>query len=115
MPHRVSCVSHAAVAAVTFETCCVRMTDAVTILGTRSLAPNSASAPCAGRTVRDDAGPLHPVRRLHVTHSTVPGSGPSLLVGRSRERSLLGAQLSAALAGQGGLVILSGEAGIGKT
>ncbi|RIK45664.1 MAG: hypothetical protein DCC58_05800, partial [Chloroflexi bacterium] len=42
-------------------------------------------------------------------------SGPPLLVGRSREQSLLRAQLSAALAGQGGLVILSGEAGIGKT
>lgn len=45
----------------------------------------------------------------------MPGSGPPLLVGRSRERSLLRAQLSAALTGRGGLVILSGEAGIGKT
>lgn len=44
-----------------------------------------------------------------------PGNGPPLLVGRSRERNLLRAQLSAALAGRGGLVILSGEAGIGKT
>ena len=43
----------------------------------------------------------------------LPGNGPPLLVGRSRERSLLHAQLSEALAGQGGLVILSGEAGIG--
>ena len=50
-----------------------------------------------------------------MTRSTAPSSGPPLLVGRSRERSLLRAQLSAALAGQGGLVILSGEAGIGKT
>ena len=50
-----------------------------------------------------------------MTRSTTPSSGPPLLVGRSRERSLLRAQLSAALAGQGGLVILSGEAGIGKT
>ena len=50
-----------------------------------------------------------------MTYSTVPGSGPPLLVGRSRERSLLRTQLSAALAGQGGLVILGGEAGIGKT
>jgi DNA-binding CsgD family transcriptional regulator len=50
-----------------------------------------------------------------VTRFTGPGSRPPLLVGRSRERSLLRAQLSASLAGQGGLVILSGEAGIGKT
>ena len=38
-----------------------------------------------------------------------------VLVGRSRERSLVQAQFSAALHGQGGLVILSGESGIGKT
>ncbi|MGA7671215.1 MAG: AAA family ATPase [Nitrolancea sp.] len=36
-------------------------------------------------------------------------------VGRERERNITRAQLSAALAGQGGLVVLSGEAGIGKT
>src|SRR5688572_32519268 len=58
---------------------------------------------------------LHPSGRCHVTRPTAPSSGPPLLVGRSREQSLLRAQLSAALAGQGGLVILSGEAGIGKT
>ena len=50
-----------------------------------------------------------------MTRSTTPGSRPPLLVGRSRERSLLHAQLGAALSGQGGLVTLSGEAGIGKT
>jgi hypothetical protein len=43
------------------------------------------------------------------------GSRPPLLVGRSRERDLTRPQLGAALAGQDGLVILSGEAGIGKT
>src|SRR5262245_13695168 len=43
------------------------------------------------------------------------GSRPPLLVGRSRERDLPRPQLGAALAGRGGLVILSGEAGIGKT
>src|SRR5262249_47020377 len=45
-----------------------------------------------------------------VMRPTTPGGGPPLLVGRSRERSLLRAQLGAALAGRGGLVILSGEA-----
>lgn len=44
-----------------------------------------------------------------------PGGEPPLLIGRARERELTRAQLGAALAGQGGLVILSGEAGIGKT
>ena len=43
------------------------------------------------------------------------GSGPQLLVGRSRERNLTRSLLSSALSGQGALVILSGEAGIGKT
>ena len=43
------------------------------------------------------------------------GSGQSPLVGRAREQALTHAQLDAALTGQGGLVILSGEAGIGKT
>ena len=63
----------------------------------------------------DCADSLHPVRRLHVTRSSAPGGRPPLLVGRSRERGLLHAQLGAALSGRGGLVILSGEAGIGKT
>lgn len=50
-----------------------------------------------------------------MTGVPVPGSRPPLLVGRSRERNLLHTQLTASLAGQGCLVILSGEAGIGKT
>src|SRR5436305_12596931 len=37
------------------------------------------------------------------------------LVGRARERALLGKQLADALEGRGRLVLLGGEAGIGKT
>ncbi|HEX7103236.1 MAG TPA: AAA family ATPase [Nitrolancea sp.] len=40
---------------------------------------------------------------------------PEILVGRSHERGLVQRQLSAAQRGSGGLVILSGEAGVGKT
>ncbi len=40
---------------------------------------------------------------------------PPLLVGRERERSITRAQLSAALSGHGGIIILGGGAGIGKT
>jgi DNA-binding CsgD family transcriptional regulator/tetratricopeptide (TPR) repeat protein len=40
---------------------------------------------------------------------------PEILVGRSHERILIQKQLSAAQHGHGGLVILSGEAGVGKT
>lgn len=45
----------------------------------------------------------------------LPGSEPSVLVGRERERIVLRQQLKAAFAGQGSLVLIGGEAGIGKT
>lgn len=38
-----------------------------------------------------------------------------MLVGRDRERSLIGGVLAAARVGQGGALVLTGEAGIGKT
>ena len=49
-----------------------------------------------------------------------PWSGPTadhppLLVGRAREQAWLSHHLAAALAGQGSLVLIGGEAGIGKT
>src|SRR3712207_5596162 len=38
-----------------------------------------------------------------------------LLVGRASERSILRDQLALAMGGRGGLILLGGEAGIGKT
>ena len=47
--------------------------------------------------------------------SIPPGSLWSALVGRDRERALLRERLAVALGGQGSLVLIGGEAGIGKT
>src|SRR5213595_2241724 len=44
-----------------------------------------------------------------------PAPSPSALVGRDRELATLREQLSGARAGQGSLVLIGGEAGIGKT
>lgn len=49
-----------------------------------------------------------------MTAPSLPGNLP-LLVGRARELSLLRTHLSAARGGTGGLVLIGGEAGIGKT
>jgi len=46
-------------------------------------------------------------------HASMPA--PSPLVGRDREFDILRRQLDAALAGHGSIVLISGEAGIGKT
>src|SRR6476660_2217546 len=45
----------------------------------------------------------------------LPGSAPPDLVGREREFGVLRQHLDAALAGHGSLVLIGGEAGIGKT
>src|SRR4051794_38644877 len=45
----------------------------------------------------------------------LPGSMPPPLVGREREEAMLRGHLTAALNGHGSLVLIGGEAGIGKT
>jgi predicted ATPase len=47
--------------------------------------------------------------------SSLPGSPPALLVGRERELALLRQHLDSTLARHGSLVLIGGEAGIGKT
>src|SRR5436305_158101 len=49
------------------------------------------------------------------TSPTPAGTYLPHLVGRDRELALLRDHLAAALAGEGGLVLIGGEAGIGKT
>lgn len=48
-------------------------------------------------------------------HGRDPGAAPLLLVGREREWTALHDHVAAARAGQGSLILISGEAGIGKT
>src|SRR4051794_28646661 len=52
--------------------------------------------------------------RRAMTIASYPGNPPAL-VGRERELALLREYLSAALDGRGSLVLIGGEAGIGKT
>jgi predicted ATPase len=57
----------------------------------------------------------HPVRGLGLNAPLFEPSGQVPLVGREQERSMLLQRLDAALDGHGGLVLVEGESGVGKT
>src|SRR5207244_7288342 len=62
----------------------------------------------------------HPVLRAFALSASggrmrAHAPSPSALVGRDRELATLRERLAAALAGTGGLTLIGGEAGIGKT
>ncbi len=50
-----------------------------------------------------------------MTHASMPLRQPPLLVGRDRELALLRMRLTEMLKGSGRLILVGGEAGIGKT
>ena len=57
----------------------------------------------------------HPIRGMGLAAPLFEPAGQVPFVGREQERSLLLQRLDAALDGHGGLVLLEGEAGVGKT
>lgn len=107
-------------------------------MGGRSRADDGTSSPGGAASLKDDArngcisgirrgkiaacytDPEHhradllPTGRRIVTIPPLPDS-PPLLVGRERELGILRAHLAATRDGRGSLVLIGGEAGIGKT
>ena len=78
------------------------------------------AAPCGTLTLDGPSSPapLYAVQGLLRRHAGVAGRGPravSPFVGRERELALLHDHLAAAVAGQGQVVGLVGEPGMGKT
>jgi len=82
------------------------LAGALALSGEQRAALLAAARPDAGDPVRPAPPPSAPT-------GTVPGPPP--LFGRHHERVRLRAALDAALAGRGGLALIGGEAGIGKT
>jgi DNA-binding SARP family transcriptional activator/DNA-binding CsgD family transcriptional regulator len=80
-----------------------------TAIAQRQFPPNSTAA--VADLVTKDGLPTH---RKHLERQPPP-TQPPLLVGRDLEQSILRERLAQSEAGEGGLVMISGEAGIGKT
>ena len=84
--------------------------------------PDSATAVLAALESVGVGAVREPPLQPTPSHSDLPGQPPTPeprwaqpLVGRDRERDNLRSMLDAAMQGQGGLVFITGEAGIGKT
>ena len=83
--------------------------------GPRPPGTRPAAAPPSG--TRSGGGPRGGARAARPVLRPVPGTGggPAPFVGRVRELARLGEAAEEAAAGRGGVVLLSGDAGMGKT
>lgn len=89
-----------------------------------TLAPTGSPAALvgdAGRTGQPDGGdsrtpiPAHPILPQQIIMPSTDARFPDIFVGREVELEQIGQQLHHALTGTGELVVLDGEAGVGKT